>query len=206
MNIDSVIRITAVLGLTTTAALAGESAERATLACWATQPSMPSSAWVDDAWIRAVEAPLTTESADEEAPNFSSEAKSAPSDLRRVVAEFALGLRHVRYRRGGHAPSTGFDCSGFVHYVFAAVLGIDLPTDAASQFAGGRRLAREDLDIGDLVFFHTRGKRVSHVGIYLGEGRFIHAPASGERVRVDRLDAAYWAHRFIGARRVATLG
>ena len=124
---------------------------------------------------------------------------------RQLLADFALKLRDIRYRRGGRAPSTGFDCSGFVHYVFAHALGIDLPEDSRSQFESGTKVAREQMRTGDLVFFHIRGKRISHVGIYLGDGQFIHSPATGERVRVNRLDEQYWAHRFAGAKRPENL-
>jgi cell wall-associated NlpC family hydrolase len=112
-----------------------------------------------------------------------------------------MTLRDIRYRRGGRSPQRGFDCSGFVHYVFAQVLGVDLPENSAAQYRDGRKIDRDELQAGDLVFFRTRGKRVSHVGIYVGEGRFIHSPTTGERVRVDRLSQQYWAHRFAGARR-----
>lgn len=130
--------------------------------------------------------------------------ESAPArdaDPRQLLVDFAMTLRDIRYRRGGRSPHSGFDCSGFVHYVFAQVLGIDLPENSAAQFRDSRMIDRDDLQAGDLVFFRTRGKRVSHVGIYLGEGRFIHSPTTGERVRVDRLSERYWAHRFAGARR-----
>ena len=122
-------------------------------------------------------------------------------DPRKLLAAFAMNLRDIRYRRGGRVPSTGFDCSGFVHYVFAHALNIDLPTDSASQFRSGVRIARGQMQAGDLVFVHMHGKRISHVGIYLGEGRFIHSPTTGERVRVDELDKAYWVRRFAGAKR-----
>jgi cell wall-associated NlpC family hydrolase len=125
-------------------------------------------------------------------------------DPRRLLVEFALQLRDVRYRRGGRAPTTGFDCSGFVHYVFASVLGLDLPNDSASQFGSGQKIARTDMQEGDLVFFHMHGKRVSHVGIYIGDGQFIHAPTTGERVKVNHLSENYWARRFAGARRPQT--
>jgi cell wall-associated NlpC family hydrolase len=124
---------------------------------------------------------------------------------RQLLADFALKLRDIRYRRGGRAPATGFDCSGFVHYVFAHALGIDLPEDSRSQFESGTKVARDQMRTGDLVFFHIRGKQVSHVGIYLGDGQFIHSPATGERVRVNRLDEQYWAHRFAGAKRPENL-
>jgi len=122
--------------------------------------------------------------------------------MRQVLADFAVTLRDVRYRRGGSQPSTGFDCSGFVRYVFQHVLGRTLPTNSASQFrAVGTRVDRAEMRTGDLVFFRTRGKQVSHVGIYLDNGRFIHSPSAGKSVSISSLDEAYWARRFAGARR-----
>ncbi len=126
---------------------------------------------------------------------------SSGEDSRQALAEFAMKLRDIRYRRGGRVPATGFDCSGFVHYVFASALGIDLPENSVSQFNTGMQIARAQMKTGDLVFFHIHGKRISHVGIYLGEGRFIHSPTTGQRVRIDRLDEQYWARRFAGAKR-----
>ncbi len=124
---------------------------------------------------------------------------------RQSLAAFAMTLRDIRYRRGGRAPTTGFDCSGFVQYVFAHALGIDLPDNSISQFRAGIQVARSQLQTGDLVFFHTRGKNVSHVGIYLDNGRFIHSPSTGKRVRVDELSDSYWARRYVGAKRPNTL-
>jgi cell wall-associated NlpC family hydrolase len=123
------------------------------------------------------------------------------ADPRHLLVDFAMTLRDIRYRRGGRSPSSGFDCSGFVHYVFAQVLGVDLPENSAAQYRDSAQIDRDDLRAGDLVFFRTRGKRVSHVGIYLGDGRFIHSPTTGERVRVDRMSEKYWSRRFAGARR-----
>lgn len=120
---------------------------------------------------------------------------------RRLLADFALKLRNIAYVRGGREISTGFDCSGFVRYVYRHALGSDLPRNSTSQFAEGSRVDRDDLRMGDLVFFKTRGKRVSHVGIYLDNGLFIHAPSQGKRVRIDHLDESYWARRFAGAKR-----
>ena len=139
-------------------------------------------------------------------PATASTSGSAPAtrDARRTLVDFALQLRDIRYRRGGRVPTTGFDCSGFVHYVFANVLGLDLPSDSASQFASGKKIARDDMQAGDLVFFRTHGKHVSHVGIYLGDGQFIHAPTTGERVKVNSLGESYWSQRFAGARRPIT--
>jgi cell wall-associated NlpC family hydrolase len=141
-----------------------------------------------------------------DAPDGLVAAAQAPSAAppREVLAAFAMTLRDIRYRRGGREPTTGFDCSGFVQYVFAHSLGIDLPDVAESQFQTGRKVTRAELRTGDLVFFHTRGKSVSHVGIYLDGGRFIHSPSTGKRVRVDELSDPYWAKRFIAAKRPIT--
>ena len=125
------------------------------------------------------------------------------SDLRKALISLAMNLRNVRYVRGGHSPSTGFDCSGFVRYVFAHAIGVQLPTNSASQFLAGLTVNRADMKPGDLVFFRTRGRRhgVSHVGIYIANGQFIHAPTYGKRVQISSLDEAYWAARFVGAKR-----
>jgi cell wall-associated NlpC family hydrolase len=126
-------------------------------------------------------------------------------DLRQTLVDLAMKLRNSRYVRGGHSPSTGFDCSGFVRYVFERALGLELPTNSASQFRVGHKVKRGEMKPGDLVFFRTAGRhgrgRVSHVGIYLSDGRFIHSPRHGETVRVDSLQEAYWAKRFAGAKR-----
>lgn len=123
---------------------------------------------------------------------------------RKRLADFAMTLRDIRYRRAGHDPATGFDCSGFTHYVYRQTYGLDLPYDAPSQFLHGEKVAREELKVGDLVFFGVRS-RITHVGIYVGEGRFIHSPSPGKRVRVDELANGYWIKRYAGARRVHVL-
>ena len=131
------------------------------------------------------------------------------SDLRKTLIGMAMQLRDIRYVRGGHDPSTGFDCSGFVRYVFAHAVGLELPTNSASQFVAGLNVNRGDMKPGDLVFFRTAGKRgqgrVSHVGIYIANGQFIHSPSRGKTVRVDSLDQSYWAQRFAGAKRPGAL-
>jgi cell wall-associated NlpC family hydrolase len=120
---------------------------------------------------------------------------------RRLLADFALKLRNIAYVRGGSELATGFDCSGFVRYVFRQSLGLDLPSNSTSQFQAGNHVDRDALKMGDLVFFRTHGKSVSHVGIYLDNGLFIHSPSHGKRVRIDHLDASYWTKRFAGAKR-----
>ena len=131
------------------------------------------------------------------------------SDLRKTLIGMAMQLRDIRYVRGGHDPSTGFDCSGFVRYVFAHAVGLELPTNSASQFLAGLKVDRGDMKPGDLVFFRTAGKRgqgrISHVGIYIANGQFIHSPSHGKTVRVDSLDESYWAQRFAGAKRPGAL-
>lgn len=120
---------------------------------------------------------------------------------RESLLAFAMKLRDIRYHRGGRAPSTGFDCSGFVRYVFMHSIGLDLPTNSASQFLAGLKVKRNEMKTGDLVFFRTRGKAISHVGIYIDNGQFIHSPSAGKTVRVDSLNEAYWAQHFVGAKR-----
>jgi cell wall-associated NlpC family hydrolase len=124
------------------------------------------------------------------------------TDLRKALLAAAMGLRDTRYMRGGHDPATGFDCSGFVRYVFAHAVGMQLPNNAAGQFLAGLKVKRTDMQPGDLVFFHTHGRhRISHVGIYISNGRFIHSPTSGKSVEISSLDDGYWATRFAGAKR-----
>jgi len=115
----------------------------------------------------------------------------------------AAALEHlgVRYRWGGNDPTSGFDCSGLVVYVAREALGVTLPRTAATQARTGVAIKKSELQAGDLVFFNTRGARYSHVGIYAGDGQFIHAPRTGAVVRVETMNS-YWAKRYTGARRL----
>lgn len=114
----------------------------------------------------------------------------------------ALSLVGTPYRGGGNRPETGFDCSGLVGYVFADAAGIALPrTTRALASLAAPNVGRNALAAGDLVLFRDGGG-VSHVGIYVGDGRFVHAPSAGGTVRMDPIDADYWRDRFAGARRV----
>lgn len=114
----------------------------------------------------------------------------------------ALG---VDYRYGGESMEKGFDCSGLVAHVFHEAYGIDLPHNAAAQSRYGTRVSLSELRAGDLVFYNTQHRPFSHVGIYLGDGRFVHAPRTGAQVRVEALDSPYWMQRFDGARRIRPL-
>lgn len=105
------------------------------------------------------------------------------------------------YRRGGTSADVGFDCSGFVRATFERAVGLVLPRRAEEQATATRKIDKEELQPGDLVFFNTLRRAYSHVGIYLGNGQFIHAPRSGARVRVESMNGRYWQKRFNGARR-----
>lgn len=130
---------------------------------------------------------------------------SAQGIVMQGVVDRALGYIGVPYRFGGSNPQTGFDCSGLVNHVFRETLGVVLPR-TSRQLAGiGVAVARDQLRPGDLVFFNTRGAANSHVGIYLGEGRFVHAPRARTLVRIDSLDDVGYRGRFEGARRVDPL-
>ena len=122
-----------------------------------------------------------------------------------LLTALANQFKNIRYKRGGRKPSTGFDCSGFVRYVFQLGVGVELPNTSAMQYKSGEEVARKDLRSGDLVFFRTRGKQISHVGIYIEDGRFIHAPSSGKLVSVSSLSEPYWSRRYAGGRRPPVL-
>lgn len=119
-----------------------------------------------------------------------------------TVATFALSLVGIDYRWGGTTPAQGFDCSGLIRYVFQQTTGVALPRTARGLASLGERVTRSELVPGDLVFFNTRHAAFSHVGIYLGNDRFIHAPRRGGEVGVAVLSSAYWKNRYDGARRL----
>lgn len=114
----------------------------------------------------------------------------------------SLSLIGVRYRFGGTSPRTGLDCSGLVQHVFDEALGFPLPRRSEEMSREGTPVPLDGLQPGDLVFFDTLRRAFSHVGIYIGENRFVHAPSSGGRVRVESIASRYWARRFNGARRM----
>lgn len=128
------------------------------------------------------------------AATFQNERDAAPAA--RDVTLYALMLLKTEYRFGGKNPDAGLDCSGLVSYVYREAAGMPLPANAASLARTGREVAADQLRSGDLVLFNTLGRPYSHVGIYLGNGEFIHAPSARGRVRVDKLTTRYWAQRF----------
>ncbi len=117
----------------------------------------------------------------------------------------AMGFLGVPYRRGGDSVETGFDCSGFVRAMYEQTVGLLLPRRANEQAAATETIDKKDLRPGDLVFFNTMRRAFSHVGIYIGEGKFIHSPKPGAQVRVEDMGGSYWQRRFNGARRVLKL-
>ncbi len=131
-------------------------------------------------------------------------ARNTPTDptASNSVLMRAIGLVGTPYRYGGNTPESGFDCSGLVNFVYDDMLAKKLPRSSAALAAyQGPRITPQQLAAGDLVFFGSRGQ-VSHVGIYVGEGRFVHAPTSGGTVRLDYLDGPYWRDHYSGATRV----
>jgi cell wall-associated NlpC family hydrolase len=128
------------------------------------------------------------------------------TDAAEQLVDEALSYLGIRYRFGGTSPATGLDCSGLVLNVFRNAVGLDLPRTAREMANLGDKVGRQDLKPGDLVFFNTMRRTFSHVGIYLGEGKFVHAPSSGGKVRVENISTRYWAQRFNGARRLLDEG
>jgi cell wall-associated NlpC family hydrolase len=116
----------------------------------------------------------------------------------------AMGFLGVPYRRGGNNAESGFDCSGFVKAMYEHTVGLVLPRRAEQQAAATSTIDRKDLQPGDLVFFNTMKRAFSHVGIYVGENKFIHSPRPGAQVRVEDMGQSYWQARFDGARRVSS--
>ena len=118
----------------------------------------------------------------------------------------AMGFLGVPYKRGGNTAETGFDCSGFVRAIYEQSVGLLLPRRAEQQAAATQLIDKNELQPGDLVFFNTLRRAFSHVGIYVGEGKFIHSPKPGAQVRVENMGVNYWSSRFDGARRVTVGG
>ena len=118
------------------------------------------------------------------------------------LATQALSQLGIRYRWGGKSPETGFDCSGLIVYSAQRSLGLKLPPRSDDIAKFGDSVKKNDLKVGDLVFFNTLGTRYSHVGVYLGQNKFVHAPTRGSVVRVEDMTLRYWTARYTGARRL----
>ena len=134
--------------------------------------------------------------------SFASTVSSAVVDKTETLINNAMQLIGVRYRWGGNTPQSGLDCSGFVRYVFNDTFGFLLPRKSAQMSKVGLQIGKEELRPGDLVFFNTMRHAFSHVGIYVGDNKFIHAPSKGKSIRVDDMTKVYWEKRYNGARRL----
>jgi len=132
-------------------------------------------------------------------PRLSAPGEDAMGDL---ILQ-AMSLMGIAYRFGGNSPTQGFDCSGFIRYIFEKSAGVNMPRTAAEQARLGVSVGRDELRPGDMVFFNTRGFANSHVGLYIGNNKFIHAPRTGKNIEIVNMSSGYWASRYNGARRVA---
>lgn len=128
--------------------------------------------------------------------------KDSWTDKVQEVLMHAFSLTDINYRYGGNTPETGFDCSGFVRYVFSQATPINLPRTARAISQRGQSIHKSELQPGDLVFFNTIRRSISHVGIYVGNNKFIHAPSKGKQIRLDKLNNRYWAKHFRFAKRL----
>jgi cell wall-associated NlpC family hydrolase len=120
-----------------------------------------------------------------------------------TILAYAQSLIGIRYTAGGTLPDTGFDCSGFVRYVFNQAMKMQLPSTAKAMSVLGKTIPKDQLQAGDLIFFNTLKNSFSHVGIYIGHNQFIHAPSTGGVVRIDSVETAYWSTHFNGGQRLA---
>jgi cell wall-associated NlpC family hydrolase len=154
-------------------------------------------AWADDPTVIKNESSL-----DALIQQLGASAKSVASSASDVVVT-AMSMLGVRYKFGGNTTDTGLDCSGLVRLAFAQTFGMTLPRSASEMSRVGDKVDKRELQPGDLVFFNTLRRAFSHVGIYVGDGKFVHAPSTGGEVRVESMNIPYWQNRFNGARRVA---
>ncbi len=124
------------------------------------------------------------------------------TDRASELAISAMDMLGIHYKYGGDNPENGLDCSGLVRYVFKDAWGVNVPRTSVELSRSGEKIDTQDLQPGDLVFYNTLRRSFSHVGIYLGDNKFIHSPRAGGKVRIESMDMAYWKARFNGARRI----
>lgn len=134
-------------------------------------------------------------------PRHTAAPSASEAEMNELVM-YAMSLADIPYRYGGASPDDGFDCSGFVGHVFQHTLKITLPRTSRELSRVGKSLKSDQLRPGDLVFFNTLDRPYSHVGIFVGDGKFVHSPKTGSRIRVEKLGERYWTSRYNGARRI----
>ena len=175
----------------------------AALLAFAAVPAMAENTILPPLEPAAIASPDTTPLDEQLQALKAAQAAPSTSDKVKSVMQRAFSLLGTPYRWGGTSPDTGFDCSGLVGYVFRTI-GIDLPRVSREMAGSGTPVSdRDALAEGDLVFFGRNGKRIDHVGIYVGDGKFLHAPRTGRDVTVSSLTSGYWAQKYLQARRVA---
>lgn len=170
--------------------------ETATSSTWGS-PAEPSAATATPSAAASAKAKSRLKKSDDKATDY------APAQ---DLLLSAMSLIGVKYTWGGNTPESGLDCSGFIRYVFQNSMNLTLPRTAFEMAQTGKTIDKTDLKPGDLVFFNTLGRTFSHVGIYLGDNRFIHSPRAGRSVEVANMGQSYWTKRFTGARRIAEGG
>jgi cell wall-associated NlpC family hydrolase len=157
------------------------------------------------AWVLAscLCAPACSSQSTSARPNVLLVKLDSSTDPGAELAKRAMSLTGVRYKYGGTSPESGMDCSGLVRYVFQKTWEMDLPRTSDEISRVGRHIEMHDLQPGDLVFYNTLRRKFSHVGIYVGDNKFVHAPTAGGKVRVESMELSYWKKRFDGARRIS---
>ena len=161
-------------------------------------PQTPDIARAPSAAKSVASSPVTAPNTSTRPPAVNSQASTRSPDAL-FVALAALG---IDYRYGGKSTATGFDCSGLVAYIYRDAYGVNLPPQSTAQGRMGKPIDMAQLETGDLVFYNTQGQPNTHVGIYIGDNRFIHAPRTGATVRIESMRGSYWKTRFSGARRI----
>jgi cell wall-associated NlpC family hydrolase len=164
--------------------------------------AVPAPAWAVEtdpitAFVNASQAPANTSGNDGAMSRF-----QALTNRASELAMQAVSMLGIHYQRGGNTPESGLDCSGLVRYVFKEAWGTILPRTAEEISRVGKQVDNPDMQPGDLVFYNTLKRGFSHVGIYLGDNKFIHSPSAGGQVRIESMDLSYWKQRFNGARRI----
>jgi cell wall-associated NlpC family hydrolase len=157
---------------------------------------------LDFSFLSNTESPTSANTQNEQAAQDAANKSPSWSSTAQEIIVHAISQTGVKYKYGGITPDSGFDCSGFVRYVFQQAANLTLPHGALAISQVGTRVSKDELQPGDLVFFNTLRSVTSHVGIYVGNNRFIHSPSVGGTISVTDMNDAYWAKRFTGARHI----